>query len=626
MATTTEIYRILVETTGATQETLDLLKAQTALNNSLRATQKTAASTGASLNTLANETKRAESAVRNQALSIQNAGFQVQDFAVQVAGGTSAMRAFSQQAPQFLTAFGVGSGPFALIIAGAATLIALLPLLADYFLSTGKEVEALAESTKTLSDTFNTYKSLLNDAITIEEQYTAALRDGNQAQADRLAVVAEATAAQAAIVLAQLKEDQVNLIRTQEQALLAVAAAQQEVTRSAEFYNRTLAQGDFNAIEIARIGLADTVKLWADAANGANAAAAEARLVEAQIAAAEQSTESLTQKIKDVANGTAEARVNAEDAAAAFEAARAAASGLPAVLTAAANAAATLATNAWNAARALLATRQAQFRASSLNYSMQGGMDGATAAAREYQGELALLSQALEENKGASDAAAAATGGAAGATDELAASEALMADVIERVNETLRIQKAELEKVKPAMDILSTGVTGAFDAMIDGAASWQQALRDALLQILRDIEKFLLSQQINNLLKLFAQTSFGGSILGVASGQPVSAGIQSNTMSSYSTGVGSLSTMEVPSNYSASPSEVRNAMGGGAGGLKVEINNTVSDSTDVQVRESNSGGMRVLEVTMLRKVKEAFANGSMDKTMSAAYGVRRRPG
>ena len=48
-------------------------------------------------------------------LGLQNLGFQIQDFAVQVAGGTSALRAFTLQAPQALSAFGpqgaaLGSG------------------------------------------------------------------------------------------------------------------------------------------------------------------------------------------------------------------------------------------------------------------------------------------------------------------------------------------------------------------------------------------------------------------------------------------------------------------------------------------------------------------------------------
>lgn len=52
--------------------------------------------------------------------SISQAGFQIQDFAVQVGGGTSAMTAFGQQAPQFLGVFGpAGSIAGAIIAIGA---------------------------------------------------------------------------------------------------------------------------------------------------------------------------------------------------------------------------------------------------------------------------------------------------------------------------------------------------------------------------------------------------------------------------------------------------------------------------------------------------------------------------
>ncbi|MES2815820.1 MAG: hypothetical protein V4720_13050, partial [Pseudomonadota bacterium] len=38
---------------------------------------------------------------------LQNVGFQVQDFAVQVAGGTDVSRAFAQQLPQLLSGLGL---------------------------------------------------------------------------------------------------------------------------------------------------------------------------------------------------------------------------------------------------------------------------------------------------------------------------------------------------------------------------------------------------------------------------------------------------------------------------------------------------------------------------------------
>lgn len=50
--------------------------------------------------------QQSQSSFRNTNQIIQNSSYQITDFIVQVQGGVSAMRAFSQQAPQFLGAFG----------------------------------------------------------------------------------------------------------------------------------------------------------------------------------------------------------------------------------------------------------------------------------------------------------------------------------------------------------------------------------------------------------------------------------------------------------------------------------------------------------------------------------------
>jgi hypothetical protein len=52
----------------------------------------------------------------------QQAGYQIQDFATQVAGGQSAMLAFGQQAPQLFSVFGVGGAVFGAVIAVAAAI------------------------------------------------------------------------------------------------------------------------------------------------------------------------------------------------------------------------------------------------------------------------------------------------------------------------------------------------------------------------------------------------------------------------------------------------------------------------------------------------------------------------
>lgn len=82
---------------------------------------------------------RANTSSRNFGQVAQQAGFQIQDFAVQVASGQSALVAFAQQAPQFLGVFGtIGA------IAGAAVAIGAVAL---QFLGLGKNASEAAEAT-----------------------------------------------------------------------------------------------------------------------------------------------------------------------------------------------------------------------------------------------------------------------------------------------------------------------------------------------------------------------------------------------------------------------------------------------------------------------------------------------
>ena len=81
--------------------------------------------------------------------SIQNASFQVADFAVQVSSGTSATRALSQQLPQLLGGFGAFGA-----VAGAAVAI-LVPLgsallsVRDYAAITSKSIDAMSAALET---------------------------------------------------------------------------------------------------------------------------------------------------------------------------------------------------------------------------------------------------------------------------------------------------------------------------------------------------------------------------------------------------------------------------------------------------------------------------------------------
>lgn len=141
----TEVYEILVQTQGS-KEVRDLISLMDTTNKEVKKTQASTEKFSGATATVAKSSGRA-------AQQIQNVGYQFSDFAVQVSGGTSALRAFSQQAPQALAAFGVGSPGLAAFIAGATTVMALLPLLAPVFRNLVGASEPLDAALKTLSDT-----------------------------------------------------------------------------------------------------------------------------------------------------------------------------------------------------------------------------------------------------------------------------------------------------------------------------------------------------------------------------------------------------------------------------------------------------------------------------------------
>lgn len=98
---------------SATNETRAAFEAVQA---AMKKTEVNAAAMGASV-------QRSQAGFRSFGNVTQQAGYQVQDFATQVAGGTSALVAFGQQAPQFLGIFGAGGA-----IAGAAIAAGVLAL------------------------------------------------------------------------------------------------------------------------------------------------------------------------------------------------------------------------------------------------------------------------------------------------------------------------------------------------------------------------------------------------------------------------------------------------------------------------------------------------------------------
>jgi len=86
---------------------------------------------------------------------VQNAGYQVADFAVQIQGGTSALVAFGQQAPQFLGMFGAIGSTIGAVVAIAAA-------VANVFYLTSESAGTLKDSIQSLDQAARDYISSMN--------------------------------------------------------------------------------------------------------------------------------------------------------------------------------------------------------------------------------------------------------------------------------------------------------------------------------------------------------------------------------------------------------------------------------------------------------------------------------
>lgn len=84
--------------------------------------------------------------------ALQNVGFQVQDFAVQVAGGTDVSRAFAQQLPQLLSGLGLAG-----VLFGTVTAVAI-PLFMAFGVGADKAKE-LEDSVKSLNSAMGELRS-----------------------------------------------------------------------------------------------------------------------------------------------------------------------------------------------------------------------------------------------------------------------------------------------------------------------------------------------------------------------------------------------------------------------------------------------------------------------------------
>lgn len=128
---------------------------------------------------------------------IQNASYQVGDFAVQIASGTAASRALAQQLPQLLGGFGMWGA-----VAGAAVAIggALVPM----FMGAAEEAKSLEDRTNDLNNAVSKFNASLADArVPLKELIEQYGRFGDEMQR----ILNALADADQRVVLNQIKAD-----------------------------------------------------------------------------------------------------------------------------------------------------------------------------------------------------------------------------------------------------------------------------------------------------------------------------------------------------------------------------------------------------------------------------------
>ncbi|SAH72663.1 hypothetical protein [Enterobacter hormaechei] len=160
MATTVGEIEIIIK--AETDQLLKANKQVDRITDNMESSFKKADRSAEKLNTTVTKTAGAVSGGLRSGM--QQAGYQIQDFIVQVQGGQSALVAFSQQGSQLAGAFGPGGAVFGAVIALGSVLIGSLSAALG---STKDEMEQL----KTAAET-------LNKVVVINSQGVAALSNG----------------------------------------------------------------------------------------------------------------------------------------------------------------------------------------------------------------------------------------------------------------------------------------------------------------------------------------------------------------------------------------------------------------------------------------------------------------
>ena len=498
---------------------------------------------------------------------LQNAGYQIQDFAVQVGSGTDAVRAFSQQAPQLLSAFG-------LLGVAAGTAVAVFAPLVKQFFSLG---DASEEASKSVAKFKNQLSSLGAANRGPLSELTKALEGASGAM---LGFILNLNKLEQRSVAKALDEAQQSLNDYIVELTRYTDAANTSVLGVSAGINRL--KGDTAALE----GIAEKLKVDASVASD----------ILALIRAFEAGTLNATEFAKALSDLAVAGKVDEETLSKLNELV-------------------TRVQDLESAAKSLVpALEKVVVTAKKLSKedidAATGGWTAYSEAlkdsidpTREYYRELEKIRGALERQKITSEEAAKAVSN-------------LQDEYLELVKVPKRDLKKPLEETKTLTEEIRDATRdwskALADDIVDGLAEGKLAFEDFTKFVLQQLAKIALTKALDPLFDGF--TNLIGGIGGASA--PVAAGLIATPVNDLplSREAASAQQMIVGVPRMSAPTKSGSP-------VTVNVMNYGSDNVEVNERTTSRG----IEVDVLIKntVKQGLASGDFDKVMATSYGARR---
>jgi len=183
-----------LEGTKISTKTRNLNKEFEAYKRQLKATTDGLQRATAATTALGNATGKASRRISTKGVIIQQAGYQIGDFIVQVQSGTNAFVAFGQQATQVAGTLTLLKGPWLLIGSALGIIIPLVTAAGAAFMRTRKEVEETTKAVDVISKSLSTVDSAVSiQKLSLEEltdrygKLAAQVRDAHLAMANAAA-------------------------------------------------------------------------------------------------------------------------------------------------------------------------------------------------------------------------------------------------------------------------------------------------------------------------------------------------------------------------------------------------------------------------------------------------------